>query len=409
MSTYKANTSFEADIKGWAAQTSNLYLWDYTTDFADYLNVLPNVYALGENLKFYHDNGVKFMFEQGCGQGLHADFAELKAWLIAKLMWNPNRPVGLLLDRFFKGYYGAAAPYARQYFEAAQALGCREGVGHWGIYVNADNRHKIPDDFLVRATNCWAKAKESVKGDPVLSYNVRMGAASPLYVLAARSCAEIRAWAARDISRYDIEGARRMVKELYGCNVSAGGDIRWIENGGRFAFRDSGWRNFIAKPYPFKPQDRAVVTAEDLMPGSLNILRGRFVRDKTSMFGTAMMLKPTHHNWTARLDTSRIAYDPGVEYRIRIHVKVDKKPGGGEAFWAGVWDGVRRRNCGSISVKAVDVKDGWRWYDVVSWKPESGQYFWFAPGRFDVKTMRESSAHNGVYIGALEISRVESP
>ena len=408
VSTHKANVSFERDIKGWATQTSNLYLWDYTTDFADYLNVLPNVYTLGPNLKFYRDNGVKFMFEQGCGQGLHADFAELKAWLIAKFLWNPERPVKPLLDRFFEGYYGAAAPFARQYFEEAQALGQRAGTAHWGIYVNAADRNKVPDDFLVRATNHWEKAKAAVKGDAVRSYNVRMGAASPLYVLASRSAAEIRAWVARDLTRYDLAGARRIVKELYDCKAAAGGDIRWIENAGRFSFRDNGWRRFLAMPYPFQPQDKAVVPAEDLMPNSLNILRGRFVKDKDALFGKAMALNPSHYGWTARLDTSRIAYDPGAAYRIRIHVKVDKKPGGkGEAFWAGVYDGVRRKGCGQISAKAEKTADGWQWYDVLTWKPEPGQYFWFAPGRFDAKLFRESPAHNGVYIDALEISRVE--
>ena len=405
VSTNAANVSFESDIKGWSSQTRNLYLWDYTTDFAEYLNVLPNVYTLGPNLRFFRDNGVKYVYEQGCGQGRHADFAELKAWLIAKFEWNPDQPVEPLLDRFFEGYYGAAAPYVRQYFEEAQALGRRAEAGYWGIYTDAGNRQKVPDDFLVRATNLWVKAAAAVKDDPVLSYNVRMGAASPLYVIAARSCADIRAWVARDLSRYDIDGARRMVKELYDCKAAAGGNVRWIENGSRFAFRDNGWRNFLAKPYPFTPQDKALVPAKDLMPNSLNILKGKFVKDKSAMFGSALMLNPSHYGWTARLDTKRIAYDPGAKYRVRVHVKVDKKPGGkGEAFWTGVWDNVRRKNCGSISVKAQNVKDGWQWYDVLTWKPEEGQYFWLGPGRF---TGTESSAHSGVFVDAIEISRCE--
>ena len=87
---------------------------------------------------------------------------------------------------------------------------------------------------------------------------------------------------------------------------------------------------------------------------------------------------------------------------------MDKKPDGkGEAFWAGVYDSARRKGCGSLSVKAEKVGKGWQWYDVLTWKPEPDQYFWFGPGRFDNKTLRESPAHNGVYLGALEISRVE--
>ena len=63
-----------------------------------------------------------------------------------------------------------------------------------------------------------------------------------------------------------------------------------------------------------------------------------------------------------------------------------------------------RKNCGCIFVKAQNVKDGWQWYDVLTWKPEEGQYFWFGPGRF---TGTESSAHSGVFVDAIEISRCE--
>ena len=405
VSTNAANVSFESDIKGWAAQTRNLYLWDYTTNFRNYLHMLPNVYTLGPNLRFFHDNGVKYMFEQGCGQGRHADFAELKAWLIAKFEWNPDQPVKPLLDKFFEGYYGAAAPFVRQYFEEAQALGQAEGIRHWGIYDPAESL-KVPDDFLVRATNLWAQATEAVKSDPILSYNVRMGAASPLYTLAVRSTAVRRAWVTRHPERFDWDGARRMILELKNCQKAAG-NVRWIENGERLKSRNRTWDRFLAMKERPRPADSAIVTAEDLAE-TLNESQGKFVNDKMAIGGRAVKLPPTHYAWTLRFDTRSIAYDPDVKYRVRVHVKVDKKQDGkGEAFWAGVYDDVRRKNCGIISVKAENVAGGWQWYDVATWKPETGQHFWFGPGRFDGRTMRESPAHSGVYVDAIEISRAE--
>ena len=405
VSTNAANVSFESDIKGWSAQTRNLYLWDYTTDFAEYLNVLPNVYTLGPNLRFFRDNGAKYVYEQGCGQGRHADFAELKAWLIAKFEWNPDQPVEPLLDRFFEGYYGAAAPFVRQYFEEAQALGQVEGIRHWGIYVPAESP-KVPDAFLVRATNLWAQAAAAVKDDPVLSYNVRMGAVSPLYVLAVRSTAVKCAWVTRHPERFDWEGARRMLLEINDCRKVAG-NVRWVEAPNRQKSRNRIWSKFLEMKAPPRPADSAIVTVEDLVETPKES-QGRFVNDKTAIGGRAIKLPPTHYGWTLHFDERRIAYDPGVKYRVRVHVKVDKKPGGkGEAFWTGIWDSVRRKNCGWIFVKAEKVADGWQWYDVATWKPEPGQYFWFGPGRFDSKAMRESPAHAGVYIDALEISRLE--
>ena len=404
VSTNVANVSFEKDIKGWAAQTSNLFLWDYTTNFRNYLHVLPNVYTLGPNLKFFRDNGVKYMFEQGCGQGRHADFAELKAWLIAKFEWNPDQPVEPLLDRFFVGYYGAAAPFARQYFEEAQALGRAEGIRHWGIYDPVESK-KVPDESLVRATNLWAKAAAAVRGDPILSYNVRMGACSPLYTIASRSSAEIRAWVTRHPERYDWEGARRIVQELQDCR-SVAGNIRWIESAPRLKVRERAWEKFLARKSPPEPADSAMIPADELVD-AIVATHGEFVKDASAIGGRALKLHPTHFGWTARFDTNRLAYDQGVKYRVRVHVKVDRKKGCdgfGEAFWAGVYDDGRRKGCGSISVKAKDAGDGYQWYDVTTWQPESDQHFWLGPGRFK-KGLAESPVHNGVYIDALEISR----
>ena len=78
----------------------------------------PERSALQGNVQFFHTNRVDYLFEQGAYQGRHGDFAELKAWLLAKWLWNPDLPAEPLLEDFFKGYYGAAAPYVRTYFDA---------------------------------------------------------------------------------------------------------------------------------------------------------------------------------------------------------------------------------------------------------------------------------------------------
>jgi hypothetical protein len=36
-------------------------------------------------------------------------------------MWNPDLDEKALLDRFFAGYYGAGAPFVREYFEKMRA------------------------------------------------------------------------------------------------------------------------------------------------------------------------------------------------------------------------------------------------------------------------------------------------
>ena len=402
VSTNVRNVSFEKDIKGWARQTGNLFLWDYTTNFRNYLGLLPNVRTLGPNLRFFRDNGVKYMFEQGDSQGRHADFAELKTWLIAKLMWNPDQPVEPLIDRFFDGYYGAAAPYARRYFEEAQSLGQAHGVKHWGIYDH-EMSPNVPDAFLVRATNLWAQAAMCVKGDEVLSYNVRMGAASPLYMIASRSCADIPVWLTRDSERFGFSDAQQIVRELMDCQKVAG-DIRWIEEEARNRWRNRTWTRFLSMSGVRNASNVATVYAEDLFLSGDGV-KARIVDDASAFGGKAVRLASTGYDWLVRFPANAIAYDSDEEYRLRVRVKVDRKPGGnGEAFWAGVYDGVRQMSCGIVSKNVEDVIEDYRWYDVMDqWKPRLGQYFWIGAGRFG--GTGGSPSHRGVYVDALELSR----
>ena len=116
-SPYAQDKSFMEDIVGWAKQTDQLYVWDYVTQFTHYPHAFANVYALQGNVRFFRDNGVEMLFEQGAREGYHAGFAELKAWLLAKWMWNPEADMKALLDEFFDGYYGKGASFVREYFE----------------------------------------------------------------------------------------------------------------------------------------------------------------------------------------------------------------------------------------------------------------------------------------------------
>ncbi len=399
-----ANAAFLEDIRGWSKLTDNLYIWDYTTNFRNYLHLFPNVHALGPNLRLFRDSGAKYVLEQGDGDGRHGDFAELKAWLIAKLEWNPDQPVEPLIDRFFDGYYGAAAPFVRQYFEKSQALGALPSAGHWGIYSDTDVPN-VPDGFLPMATNLWAQALAAVKDDPVLSYNVRMGATSPLYTMATRGPAGYLVWVTSNASRCDTEGAHRMVRELLDCQTASGNRIRWCESKRLNELRTACWDRFLARPEALGPQDTDTVYADMLALG-MSKDRGVLVDDPEAIGGRALKLLPTHYAWCFGLNTAAIAYDAGARYRVRVHLRVAKRPGGsGEAFWAGVYDGDRRKSCGQIEPKVEETDEEYRWYDILEWAPEQGQYIWIGPGRFDQAVHAESPAHNGIYIDALEISR----
>jgi len=189
-SPHPQNVSFLKDVEDWNRQTDCLYVWDYVTDFRCYPHPFPNVYVLQENVKFFRDHGVKMLFEQGACQGRHAGFAELKGWLLAKWMWNPDLPAEPLIADFFNGYYGKAAPIVRAVFDEAHrreaAYAAADPSHTLKIYedvASASCRDVLDDAFVAWAQAQMKKAEEAVAGEPpVYSYNVRMTAFSFVWI-----------------------------------------------------------------------------------------------------------------------------------------------------------------------------------------------------------------------------------
>ncbi|MHC4170584.1 MAG: DUF4838 domain-containing protein, partial [Planctomycetota bacterium] len=109
-----------------------LYIWDYTTNFRHHIMPHPNLRVLGPNVKFFVDHNVKGIFEQGAYTTNGAEMAELRAWVLAKLLWNASRNGQDLIDEFIAGYYGPAGPHIKDYLrvthDAVEAsedwLGC---------------------------------------------------------------------------------------------------------------------------------------------------------------------------------------------------------------------------------------------------------------------------------------------
>lgn len=333
-STYEANRSFMEDLRGWAAQTDQLYVWDYTTDFADYLYPFPNVHVLQENIRTFRANKVKSLFEQGAYQGRHADFAELKTWLIAKWMWNPEQPKEELLQRFFKGYYGAAAQVVRQYFDELHALPRKGEAGNpLSIYESAYSP-SMSDAFLERASALWDEAERLTKDDPVRSYNVRMGR------LSVDTTRLLRHRDAADRWTEYHELARRVLAAFDEAK-----DIRFSETRKYDEETFSDWR--------------------------------RMVKYGTFAEASGDLVLDTFGNRSPCIAVDRFLFETGKAYTLRVHVR-----GGG--FEAGVddWDSVL--NHGRRRVETKDVQDGWTWYDVLTWQTRNGEYFWFRP--LDEKT-----------------------
>ena len=111
---------FRTDFVDWGKICDRIFIWDYTTNFAYYIAPFCNFGSMRENMRFYHENGVRGMFPQGNSQSISGEFGELRAYLLAKLMWNPymsEEEYNQHMNEFLQAYYGAGWIYIRQYIQ----------------------------------------------------------------------------------------------------------------------------------------------------------------------------------------------------------------------------------------------------------------------------------------------------
>ncbi|MEI6578219.1 MAG: DUF4838 domain-containing protein, partial [Eubacteriales bacterium] len=107
MKPYKESSPrLVSDLTGWAAKKSNLLVWDYTTNHAHFNILYPNVKVAIENVKWFYENGATGIFLQGNGYDIGGEFGELRAFIAAKILWNPYCDIDKDIREFMQAYYG---------------------------------------------------------------------------------------------------------------------------------------------------------------------------------------------------------------------------------------------------------------------------------------------------------------
>lgn len=174
------NKSFRRDIEAWQPVSPLLYVWDYTTNFAHYLQPFPNLEVLQQNVKFFVKHGVKGLFEQGnYSPGGNGEMAPLRAYLLAKLLWNPDTDLKKHVDDFLKGYYGRAMNAVRAYIELLHRK-AREKEVHVHIYDPPTSAF-LDDEFLEEAEKLFDEA-ERLADDEEIRFRVQVARLPVWYV-----------------------------------------------------------------------------------------------------------------------------------------------------------------------------------------------------------------------------------
>lgn len=157
---------FRDDIIAWGQVAPLIYVWDYTTDFGNYQQPFPNFDSLAANVRFFVKHGVKSLFEQGnYSGGGHGEMEPLRAYVLAKLLWNPEADVHRHTQEFVKGYYGKAAPKILAYLDTIHRPAREKGL-HSHIF-DPPTAAYLSEDILGAAETILDEAEQLAENDDI--------------------------------------------------------------------------------------------------------------------------------------------------------------------------------------------------------------------------------------------------
>ncbi|MCX7817791.1 MAG: DUF4838 domain-containing protein [Kiritimatiellae bacterium] len=357
-----SNVSFMEDLRGWQRVAPRLYIWDYTTDFAHYLLPFPNLDVLAPNVRTFATHGVRGVFEQGnYSPGGGGELAELRSWLLAQLLWDPNQDMESLLREFVNGVYGAAATEVAAYLESRRRI-ARDSGEHVRIFDGPDRADLHPDALLEWDTTL-ERAERAATNDPALTLRIERLRMPVWYALVlSMASADRRAEAARRLAQ---AARRQRVTHLHEQTRDIRSELERIE---------------------FEASRRVVAPPPGVLRGEDHLIQVAFLdryaqrlHDPAADDHIAVRAVGETREWLFQWRPR--AAVTGQTYRARARVRIE---GGGTptnaALSFGVYDPSARRVLANRVWRANEL--GTETYGEIELAPVSwsgGAYLWLAP------------------------------
>ena len=181
LATCSYNRSFTDDIKGWSKICKRLSIWDYVIDYNHSVMPFPNLRSLQPNIRFFVDNGVTSIYEEAAYFTPGTELAELRTWIMAKTLWNPNYDTDKAIDEFLAGYYGPAAGPIRKYIDLMHAQVAEHKDWHMTIWSKPTSPW-LGDEAVTASVKLFDQAEAAVRADPVRLKRVRIARMPVQYV-----------------------------------------------------------------------------------------------------------------------------------------------------------------------------------------------------------------------------------
>lgn len=235
-STCSENVALMSDLSDWSKICDRIYVWDYTTNYANTLGIFPDFGVLQKNIQVFYENNVVGLYEEGNYYMAQCDgeFGELRAYLLSKLMQNPYADYDKLMNDFLEAYYGAGWENIREFIDMTIEKPVSEKE-HLMIYVSMNETLGFTSQDVKKADELWENAKLQADTETHKDNIIR---------------SEIcwRLWKA--YNSYDKDGSARLIDDIkaLGITMTREGDTKGPDGINFHAGKIKKWGNEILFP-----------------------------------------------------------------------------------------------------------------------------------------------------------------
>lgn len=392
--TDPVNKQYRERHEEWAKIATNIHIWDYVTNFANYQAPFPNLRTLGPNMKFFAEHNVKGIYSLGAYSGAGAEMGDIRAWVIARLMWDPSQDGDALIDEYLNGYYGPAADEIKAYIDTTHDAIAATGeeltmtdhmLGKW-----------LSLQTLTESLSHLRKAQEAVATNAELLHRVKMAELPVLYVFLTR-WDELQEQAEATDTPWPFDQPIKVVYDNFMERAKAGGINSWSEGSARDSFASVAdrvnQREGIVPPPGCEGLPRG--TWVQVQDGSFNLkaIPGVEIKpDAKASDGSAAYMPGDIDARAVQKQMWRIyliqsAKFKGKKLRLQAAVRCEGVGSDGPAFMYGIEDGTAPQGNVTKEVNARDISDSeYHVYDFGTFDDLRGwKSAWFSPVKGNVK------------------------
>ena len=186
-------------LKKWAelckSGNAQLWIWDYNANWRVTIAPYLNIYSQISDIKYYKSLGVKGIYLQSNDRAIdcNTEFGDLRLYLGATLLQDPNADIEKEMDFFLNEYYGAGGPYVKEYLKILTKQAQNHQVGpnciHNGYYYrdkvymydssleftycndygsdtrDMDAHNRMPDTEIAKCEELYNRAMAAVAGE----------------------------------------------------------------------------------------------------------------------------------------------------------------------------------------------------------------------------------------------------